>query len=89
MNAPYSPAFGPVYQCRLVDQKKLELHNFYFGQIIEVNVRNDCIGEDGVPSTKKIDRWCSVSWKKDISRLVIVHGITAPFRIENDDAFGS
>jgi flavin reductase (DIM6/NTAB) family NADH-FMN oxidoreductase RutF len=55
VNAPYSPAFSLVYQCRLIDQKKLGLHTIYFGQIIEVNVRNECIGEDGVPSIKKID----------------------------------
>jgi flavin reductase (DIM6/NTAB) family NADH-FMN oxidoreductase RutF len=35
VNAPYSPAFGLVYQCRLIDQKKLGLHTIYFGQIIE------------------------------------------------------
>jgi flavin reductase (DIM6/NTAB) family NADH-FMN oxidoreductase RutF len=55
VNAPYSPAFSLVYQCRLVESKKLGLHTIYFGEIIEVDVREDAVGEDGVPSLAKID----------------------------------
>jgi flavin reductase (DIM6/NTAB) family NADH-FMN oxidoreductase RutF len=55
VNAPYSPSFGIVYQCKLVESKKLGLHTIFFGEIVEVNVRNDCVGEGTTPSLAKID----------------------------------
>jgi flavin reductase (DIM6/NTAB) family NADH-FMN oxidoreductase RutF len=55
VNAPYSPSFGIVYQCKLVEFKKLGLHTIFFGEIVEVNVRNDCVGEGTAPSLVKID----------------------------------
>jgi flavin reductase (DIM6/NTAB) family NADH-FMN oxidoreductase RutF len=55
VNAPYSPAFGLVYQCRLVDSINLGSHTVFFGQIIEVNIRDDCVGEGGAPVLSKID----------------------------------
>jgi flavin reductase (DIM6/NTAB) family NADH-FMN oxidoreductase RutF len=55
VNAPYSPSFGLVCQCKLVDFKKLGLHTIYFGEIVEMDVRNDCSGEGGGPALAKID----------------------------------
>jgi flavin reductase (DIM6/NTAB) family NADH-FMN oxidoreductase RutF len=54
VNAPYSPAFSLVYQCRLADSKKLGLHTIFFGQIVELDAREDCV-EDGSASIAKID----------------------------------
>jgi flavin reductase (DIM6/NTAB) family NADH-FMN oxidoreductase RutF len=54
VNAPYSPAFSLVYQCRLFDSKNLGLHTIFFGEIVELDVREDC-AENGRPSIAKID----------------------------------
>jgi flavin reductase (DIM6/NTAB) family NADH-FMN oxidoreductase RutF len=54
VNAPYSPAFSLVYQCRLFDSKNLGLHTIFFGEIVQLDIREDCI-EDGKPSIAKID----------------------------------
>jgi flavin reductase (DIM6/NTAB) family NADH-FMN oxidoreductase RutF len=55
VNAPYSPAFPLVWQCRLVDSKKLGLHTIYFGEIVELDVRADVALESGGPSLAKVD----------------------------------
>jgi flavin reductase (DIM6/NTAB) family NADH-FMN oxidoreductase RutF len=55
VNAPYSPAFGLVYQCKLVESKKLGLHTIFFGEIVEVDARKDVVSESGVPSFAKLD----------------------------------
>jgi flavin reductase (DIM6/NTAB) family NADH-FMN oxidoreductase RutF len=55
VNAPYSPSFSLVYQCKLVGSKNLGLHTIYFGEIVELSVRNDCLDENGIPSLTKID----------------------------------
>jgi flavin reductase (DIM6/NTAB) family NADH-FMN oxidoreductase RutF len=55
VNAPYSPSLSLVYQCKLVESKKLGLHTIFFGEIVELSVRNDVIGEGGVPSLTKLD----------------------------------
>jgi flavin reductase (DIM6/NTAB) family NADH-FMN oxidoreductase RutF len=55
VNAPYSPSFSLVYQCRLVESKRLGLHTIFFGEIVEVDVRTDCAAENGAPSIEKID----------------------------------
>jgi flavin reductase (DIM6/NTAB) family NADH-FMN oxidoreductase RutF len=55
VNAPYSPVFGLVYQCKLVDSITFRSHTLFFGEIVEADVRNDCVGEGGVPSIEKLE----------------------------------
>jgi flavin reductase len=55
VNAPYSPAFGIVYQCRLFDSQLLGSHTIFYGEVVEVNVRNDYVGEGGVLAIAKLD----------------------------------
>jgi flavin reductase (DIM6/NTAB) family NADH-FMN oxidoreductase RutF len=55
VNALYSPVFGLVYQSKLVDFKKLGLHTIYFGEVVEVDVRDDCASEGSVPSIARLE----------------------------------
>jgi flavin reductase (DIM6/NTAB) family NADH-FMN oxidoreductase RutF len=80
VNAPYSPSFGLVYQCRLVESKKLGLHTIYFGEIVEIDVRTDCVGETGGPSIAKLDPLLFTSCDRGYYKIVpessgIIHEI--------------
>jgi flavin reductase (DIM6/NTAB) family NADH-FMN oxidoreductase RutF len=54
VNAPYIAEFPMIAECRLLHSFEIGLHTMFIGEILDVKVDRDLIGEDGKPSMAKV-----------------------------------
>ncbi len=54
VDAPYVKEFPVVLECKLLHQYELGLHTQFIGEIMDVKVEEDVIGEGGKPDIRKV-----------------------------------
>ncbi len=54
VNAPYIKEFPLVLECRLQQSVEIGLHTQFIGEILDVKVESDMLGEDDLPDIKKV-----------------------------------
>jgi flavin reductase (DIM6/NTAB) family NADH-FMN oxidoreductase RutF len=55
VDAPYIAEFPFVLECKVIHTYQIGLHTQFIGEIMDVKVDEDCLGEDGKPDILKID----------------------------------
>jgi flavin reductase (DIM6/NTAB) family NADH-FMN oxidoreductase RutF len=55
VDAPYVKEFPVVLECRIIHHYKIGLHTQFIGEILDVKVEPEMLGEDGKPDIKKVD----------------------------------
>lgn len=55
VDAPYAEEFPVVLECRVIHTYEIGLHTQFIGEILDVKVAPDVLGEDGKPDIKKVD----------------------------------
>lgn len=55
VDAPYIKEFPVVLECRVIHTYQIGLHTQFIGEILDVKVEEDRLGEDGKPDISKID----------------------------------
>lgn len=55
VDAPYIGEFPVVLECQVIHDYKIGLHTQFIGEILDVKVEADRLGEDGKPDIKKVD----------------------------------
>ena len=53
--APYIKEFPVVIECKLIKYEELGLHTLFIGQIVDVKIDEDCLDENRMPITRKIN----------------------------------
>jgi len=54
VNAPYPDGFPIVLECALIQTVELGMHTMFVGEVKDVKVRPDCLGEDAKPDPAKV-----------------------------------
>ena len=54
VNAPYIEEFPMIAECRLLHSLEIGLHTLFIGEILDIKVDPDTLGEDGKPIMGKI-----------------------------------
>ena len=55
VDAPYVDEFPVVLECKVIHTYEIGLHTQFIGEILDVKVDPEVIGEDGKPDIKKVD----------------------------------
>jgi len=55
VDAPYVDEFPVVLECKVIHTYEIGLHTQFIGEILDVKVDPEVIGEDGKPEIKKVD----------------------------------
>lgn len=55
VDAPYVAEFPLVLECKVLHHYKIGLHTQFIGEILDVKVEGDMLGEDGKPDILKVD----------------------------------
>lgn len=55
VNAPYVEEFPMVVECKLYKTVELGLHTQFIGEIVDVKINEDMLGEDGKPDMNKVN----------------------------------
>jgi flavin reductase (DIM6/NTAB) family NADH-FMN oxidoreductase RutF len=55
VDAPYVEEFPVVLECKVIHTYEIGLHTQFIGEILDVKVESDTLGEDGKPDILKVD----------------------------------
>ena len=55
VSAPYIEEFPLILECKLVHSHELGLHTLFVGEVLDVKIDEECLGEDDKADFKKID----------------------------------
>lgn len=55
VDAPYVGEFSVVLECKVIHTYEIGLHTQFIGEILDVKVDQDVLGEDGKPDIRKVD----------------------------------
>jgi flavin reductase (DIM6/NTAB) family NADH-FMN oxidoreductase RutF len=55
VDAPYVEEFPVVLECKVIHTYEIGLHTQFIGEILDVKVDQDVLGEDGKPDILKVD----------------------------------
>jgi flavin reductase (DIM6/NTAB) family NADH-FMN oxidoreductase RutF len=55
VDAPYIQEFPMILECKLLDTIEIGIHTHFIGEIIDVQVDESMLGEDGLPDILKIN----------------------------------
>src|SRR3989339_86899 len=53
VDAPYVEEFPMILECRVIHHYEIGLHTHFVGEILDVKVDEDVLGDDGVPDIEK------------------------------------
>jgi flavin reductase (DIM6/NTAB) family NADH-FMN oxidoreductase RutF len=54
VDAPYIKEFPFILECRLLQAVEIGLHTEFIGEVLDVKVESDMLGEDDLPDIKKV-----------------------------------
>ena len=54
ISAPYIEEFPVILECRLFQSNELGLHIQFIGEILDVKVNDECLGENNLPEVGKV-----------------------------------